>query len=221
MTNITHELRTPIHGVMGLTEVIESGVYGEVTDKQREALVGIRKSADGLLRMVDDLLQLAKAESGKIRVNRSRFSVEELLERSVSAARWMQGRKNLTIELDVAADMPEIESDPVMVGHVVVNLLSNAIKFTPEDGRIFVRARMRDSHTAEIAVQDTGVGIPAKELPHIFDEFRQVDGTSSRRYGGAGLGLSLVKTVTESLGGEVTVASRPDRGSTFTVCLPV
>jgi signal transduction histidine kinase len=133
----------------------------------------------------------------------------------------MQGRKQLRIDLDVADGIPEIESDREMIAHVVVNLLSNAIKFTPEGGHIIVRARMRSPGTLEISVEDTGVGIPPDELPHIFDEFRQVDGTSSRRYGGAGLGLSLVKTVTTALGGEVVAHSRKTDGSTFTVRLPV
>ena len=154
-------------------------------------------------------------------MKRSRFAVDELLENTVSAAKWMQGRKQLRIDLDVADGIPEIESDREMIAHVVVNLLSNAIKFTPEGGHIIVRARMRSPGTLEISVEDTGVGIPPDELPHIFDEFRQVDGTSSRRYGGAGLGLSLVKTVTTALGGEVVADSRKTDGSTFTVRLPV
>ncbi len=221
MTNMTHELRTPIHGVLGLTELIESGVYGEVTDKQRDALAGIRNSSDGLLHMVDDLLQLARAESGKLEVHRSEFDLDELLQRAVSAARWMQGKKQLTIDLEVDDDIPTIDSDQEMIAHVVVNLLSNAIKFTPEGGHISVRAHMRRAGSLEISVQDTGVGIPAEELPHIFDEFRQVDGTSSRRYGGAGVGLSLVKTVADALGVEVQAHSAKATGSTFTVRLPV
>ena len=221
MTNITHELRTPIHGIMGLTEVLQSNVYGELNDRQREALTGVTKSAEGLLHMVDDMLQLARAEAGRMEMKRSRFAVDELLENTVSAAKWMQGRKQLRIDLDVADGIPEIESDREMIAHVVVNLLSNAIKFTPEGGHIVVRARMRSPGTLEISVEDTGVGIPPDELPHIFDEFRQVDGTSSRRYGGAGLGLSLVKTVTTALGGEVVADSRKTDGSTFTVRLPV
>ena len=221
MTNMTHELRTPIHGVLGLTELIESGVYGDLSDKQREALTGIRKSSDGLLHLVDDLLQLARAESGKLEVHRSEFELEELLQRTVSAARWMQGRKQLTIDLEVDDGVPTIDSDQEMIAHVVVNLLSNAIKFTPEGGHIAVRARMLRAGSLEITVEDTGVGIPPEELPHIFDEFRQVDGTSSRRYGGAGVGLSLVKTVTDALGGEVVARSAKTNGSTFTVRLPV
>jgi len=220
-TNITHELRTPIHGILGITEVIDTGVYGGVTDKQKEALRSIRRSAEGLMHLVDDLLQLARAEAGRLEVKRSRFSIDELLERTVSAARWMQGRKELSIDLDIAEQMPEIESDREMVGHVVINLLSNAIKFTPAGGRILVRARMRDARLLEISVRDTGIGIPAAELPHIFDEFRQVDGSTSRRYGGAGVGLSLVKTVTQALGGEVCAESKHAKGSTFTVTLPI
>jgi signal transduction histidine kinase len=218
-TNITHELRTPIQGILGLTELIESGVYGAVSDKQREAMAGIRRSADGLLHMVDDLLQLARAESGRLEVKRSRFAVESLLQEAVAAARWMQGRKRLDVELSVAPDVPELESDPVLLGRVVVNLLSNAIKFTPEGGRVSVTARAR-AGGIEIAVADTGIGIPPEELPHVFEEFRQVDGSSSRRYGGAGVGLSLVRTATAALGGEVTAVSAPGKGATFTIHLP-
>ncbi|RMH42966.1 MAG: sensor histidine kinase [Deltaproteobacteria bacterium] len=221
MTNMTHELRTPIHGVLGVAEILESGVYGELTEQQRRAIDAARTNATQLLRMVDDLLALARADSGKLDVRRARFPLAPLLRETVSAARWMCGRKPLTIELDIAEDLPEIDSDRDLVAQLVVNLLSNAIKFTPDDGRVTVRARRRGTGWVEIVVDDTGVGIPAGELPHIFEPFRQVDGTSSRRYGGAGVGLSLVKTAAEALGGGVRADSAPGRGATFTVTLPL
>ena len=225
--NVTHELRTPIHGIMGLTELLEEEVYGPVTARQRGALEGVRDSAQSLLRQIDDLLEIARAESGRIATTTSRFPLADVLERVASTAEWIKGGKPLTIEAEIPADLPILESDRGKLVHVLVNLVSNAIKFTPDGGRVRIEARALGDDRVTIAVEDTGVGIPASEIDRIFEAFRQADAhgaredPTSRDYGGVGLGLSLVKRFTDLLGGEVRVTSVVGRGSRFEVELPV
>jgi two-component system, NarL family, sensor histidine kinase BarA len=224
--NVTHELRTPIHGILGLTELLEEEVYGAIAAKQRGALEGIRHSAEGLLKQIDDLLEIARAESGRMELSRSRFPLADVLERVASTAAWMKGGKPLTIEADIPGDLPMLESDRGKLVQILVNLVSNAIKFTPDGGRVRLEARALDAARVLIAVEDTGVGIPASERDRIFEAFRQADAhgaredATSRDYGGVGLGLSLVRRLVELLGGEVRVDSAVGRGSRFEVELP-
>ncbi len=221
MRNITHEFRTPIHGTLGLTALMEDRVYGPITEKQKEALLGITTCTQNLLRLVDDLLDLARSEAKSMEVFPSKVKVHEVATSAVSTARWIQGKKKLDIVVDVPQDLPELVTDRGKLLHILINLLSNAIKFTPEGGKVCVRARGNNAASVEISVEDTGIGISQKDLPSIFDEFKQADGSMSRQYGGVGLGLSLVKKLTELMGGQVSVESTPGKGSTFTVRLPL
>lgn len=220
MRNITHEFRTPIHGILGLTALMEDSVYGPITEKQTEALGGINTSAQTLLQLIDDLLAYARTEEGKMSVVTSSVKIEEVVAGAITTACWMRGRKKLDIVADIPRGLPDLVTDRGKLVHILINLLSNAVKFTPEGGKVEVRARGINSHDVEISVEDTGIGIGHDDLPRIFDEFRQADGSMSRQYGGAGLGLSLVKKYTELLGGRVSVESTPGKGSTFTVMLP-
>lgn len=220
MANVTHELRTPIHGVLGLVSLVEEGIYGPTTDKQLAAMRDMKTSAKGLLRLIDDLLELSSADAGKLELEPSEIDLAEVLEGVVSSIRWMQGTKVVDLDVEIAPDLPRITTDRRKFVQIVLNILANAVKFTPEGGRIRLTARPQADHVL-VAVSDTGVGIPADELAHIFDEFRQVDGSSSREYGGVGLGLALVRKLSELLGGDVRVESEPDVGSTFTVSLPL
>lgn len=221
MANITHELRTPIHGILGLSELVSEGIYGPVTDKQKDAMLGVKRSAKGLLQLIDDLLQLAGSDAGKLELKVSRVDLAELLENVVSSVRWMQGTKPLELNLLIEPALPTLETDRAKLVQVLLNLVSNAVKFTPEQGRVVVRAARARGPWVELVVEDDGVGIAPEELPHIFDEFRQVDGSTSREYGGVGLGLALAQRLVELMGGRITVESEPGRGSTFTVRLPL
>jgi signal transduction histidine kinase len=225
MTNMTHELRTPIHGICGLTDLVESGVYGAVTPKQREAQQSIKSSARALLALIDDLLELARADAGKLALRPERVDLSELLPTVVASIKWMLGTKQLEVELDVAPELPVVKTDPRKLNQVVINLLSNAVKFTPEGGSIVVRARRGGQDGGQdavhIEVQDSGIGIAKEDQARIFEEFRQLDGSPERPYGGVGLGLALVKRLTEALGAEVAVESGANRGATFTVKVPV
>lgn len=217
LASVTHELRTPIHGVSGLAELIGSGVYGPATDKQRAAATSIQHSAQGLLHLVDDLLALVKAEVGKVELQPTRFALDELVDQVTASVTWMLGTKRLELTREVAA--VEVVTDRRLLSHVLVNLVANAAKFTPEGGRVEVRAR-RDGDAIVVEVADTGIGIAPADRALIFEAFRQIDGGDTRTYGGIGLGLALVKRLTDALGGTVEVAGEVGRGSTFTVRIP-
>jgi len=221
VASMTHELRTPIHGVQGLADVIAAGVYGPVTDKQRDACASIKRSAQSLLQLVDDVLHLARAEAGKIEARPGDVDVAELLERVSTSVSWMVGTKKLALETDVAEGLPIIRTDPRWLAHVLVNLLANAVKFTPEGGRVTVRARVKDAEHIELAVEDTGIGIAPADRAAIFEPFRQVSHGDARGYGGVGLGLALVAQLCELLACTVELDSAPGRGSTFRVIVPL
>ena len=220
IANVTHELRTPLHGILGVTEIVEEGIYGPVTDKQRDGLGSIRHSARNLLELIDAILMLARVEASRLDVRVAPTNVGEMITAVISTGRWMLGTKPLAIETDVAPDLPEVLTDRALISQVLLNLLSNAIKFTAEGGRVRVVARREAGGGVTIAVEDTGVGIPPAELERIFEEFHQVDGSAARDYGGAGIGLALVRRLASRLGARVTVKSTEGSGSTFTLHLP-
>ncbi|MBK9031398.1 MAG: HAMP domain-containing histidine kinase [Myxococcales bacterium] len=217
MASVTHELRTPIHGVSGLAELIEAGVYGPTTDRQRDAARSIKGSAKSLLQLVDDLLALVKAEVGRVEVHPTEFALTDLIEQVTASVAWMLGTKRQRLTTDVGPGAAT--SDRRLLSHVLVNLIANAVKFTPAGGQIDVRARVADEWLV-LTVQDTGIGIAGADQQAIFEAFRQVDGTDERAFGGVGLGLALVKRLTDVLGGTVAVTSAIGHGSTFTVTVP-
>ena len=220
MVNVTHELRTPIHGILGLSDLLRDGIYGPVTEAQRESITDIEQSARGLLGLIDGLLLLARAEAAKLDVAAAPVDVGEVVESVAAAGRSMRGRKELSIETDVAGDLPEVVTDRGKLAQILVNLLANAIKFTPEGGRVVLAAR-RGPEAVEIAVSDDGIGIPEREIDRVFDEFHQVDGSASRAYGGVGLGLALVQKLARLLSADVAVESVEGEGSTFTITIPL
>ncbi|MGN6103667.1 MAG: sensor histidine kinase [Kofleriaceae bacterium] len=227
VASMTHELRTPIHGVQGLSDVIAAGVYGPVTDKQREACASIKRSAQSLLQLVDDVLALTRAEAGKIDARPGAVDIGELVERVTASVSWMVGTKNLELEVEDAAALealPVVRSDERWLAHILVNLLANAVKFTPEGGRVTIRARVRnegDREAVELSVEDTGIGIAAEERALIFEPFRQGQHGDTKGYGGVGLGLALVARLTDLLGAQVELDSAVGKGTTFRVIVPL
>ncbi|HEY4057871.1 MAG TPA: HAMP domain-containing sensor histidine kinase, partial [Kofleriaceae bacterium] len=221
VASMTHELRTPIHGVQGLSDVIAAGVYGPVTEKQKEACASIKRSAQSLLQLVDDVLQLTRAEAGKILTRPGPVDVATLVERVTASVSWMVGTKKLTLEADLAAELPEVQSDERWLAHILVNLIANAVKFTPEGGKVMVRARSLDDRTVELIVEDTGIGIPDEDRAMIFEPFRQGEHGDAKGYGGVGLGLALVMQLSNLLATEISLDSVVGKGTTFTVKVPL
>ena len=219
VASMTHELRTPIHGVQGLSDVIAAGVYGPVTDKQKDACASIKRSAQSLLELVDDVLQLSRAEAGKIDARPGPVDIAALVDRVTASVSWMVGTKRLRLESEVEPGLPVVQSDERWLAHILVNLLANAVKFTPETGRVMLRAR-RCQGAVELSVEDTGIGIAPEERAAIFEPFRQGQHGDAKGYGGVGLGLALVAELTNLLACTVDVESVVGKGSTFRVLVP-
>jgi signal transduction histidine kinase len=217
LASVTHELRTPIHGVQGLADLIASGVYGPVTGRQKEAAASIKRSSQALLHLIDDLLALVRADVGRLEVKPGPVVLRELVDQVVASVQWMLGTKKLTLDIEIGPGFAV--SDRRMLVHILVNLVANAAKFTPEGGRVTVRARVEGEHLI-LEVADTGIGIPDDKREAIFEAFRQLDASDERTYGGVGLGLALVKRLCDLLGGTVAIESIVGKGSTFTVTLP-
>jgi len=220
MANVTHELRTPIHGICGLSDLIESGIYGAVTPKQKDAQQSIKRSARSLLALIDDLLEVSRSDTGKLAILPVPLVLGELVTTVVSAARWMIGTKQLDVATELA-ELPTVETDARALTQILINLLSNAAKFTPEGGRVVVRAKAEGAAAVRIEVQDSGIGIAPEDQARIFEEFRQLDGSAERQYGGVGLGLAVVKRLAEALGARVELTSEKGRGATFALVVPV
>ncbi|HSD86709.1 MAG TPA: HAMP domain-containing sensor histidine kinase, partial [Kofleriaceae bacterium] len=223
IASMTHELRTPIHGVQGLSDVIAAGVYGPVTDKQKEACASIKRSAQSLLGLVDDVLNLARADANRIEARPTPIDIGALVGRVVASVTWMIGTKKIELQSDVAPELPFVQSDDRWLAHVLVNLVSNAVKFTPEGGRVTVRAYERPEADAVILeVGDTGIGIAKSDRDRIFEPFRQADDQADTKgFGGVGLGLALVARLTDLLGAKVELDSDVGKGSTFRVIVPL
>ncbi len=217
--NITHELRTPLHGIMGMGELLQEGVYGAVTQEQREKLEVIRESATGLLELIDSLLVLARAEAMRLEVSAAPVDVGDVMSAVLATGRMLVGTRSLALALDVEGALPSVRTDRQKLVSILVNVLANAIKFTPDEGSVRLEARAAKGGV-EIVVRDTGRGIPADALTRIFEPYVQVDGSPVREHGGAGIGLSVVRTLAELLGIAIAVESEVGSGSTFTLWVP-
>jgi signal transduction histidine kinase/HAMP domain-containing protein len=219
LANMSHELRTPLNAVLGYTELIRDGIYGEVPGKIREVVERVRHNGRHLLGLINDVLDLSKIEAGQLTLAEADYSLRKLVLEVVSATEALATEKRLAVEVDVPADLPLGRGDERRITQVLLNLVSNAIKFT-DAGSVSVRARL-DGGSLLVAVADTGVGIAAADQERIFGEFQQVDSSSTRRKGGTGLGLAIARRIVELHGGRVWVESRPGQGSTFFCTLPL
>jgi signal transduction histidine kinase len=224
LATMSHELRTPLNSIIGFSEVLASNE--QLNERQRRYANNIQTSGKMLLGMINDILDLAKIESGKMEVRSEDFSIRDVCEALVSLARPMAERKNIDLQCRLDDAIPLLRQDSGKIRQVIYNLLSNAIKFTPEGGRVTLRARVDLRHIV-IEVEDTGIGIAEEDREKIFEKFRQAggpgqqDGVLTREHQGTGLGLSIVRELTKLLGGDVRLESTPGQGSTFTIRLPM
>jgi signal transduction histidine kinase len=223
LANMSHELRTPLNSIIGFSDVLQG--IESLTDKQRRYAVNIQKSGRLLLEMINDILDLAKVEAGKMEVRLTEFDLARLVSAQCDMIHSLSEDKNISLNVDVPDDLPVTYQDANKLGQIINNLLSNAIKFTPEGGIITVRVVDLADGRFQLSVGDTGVGIAEEDQAIIFQKFRQsrkvLDGEGlTREFAGTGLGLSIVKELAKLLGGEVDFESELGRGSTFWVTLP-
>jgi GAF domain-containing protein len=219
LANMSHELRTPLNAIIGFSEVLSERMFGELNEKQEEYLKDIYASGTHLLSLINDILDLSKIEAGRMELELADFNLPTSIDNALILVRERAGRRGITLEHSLDDRLGEIRGDERKVKQVLLNLLSNALKFTPEGGRVEVRAGMVDG-MAEISVTDTGVGIAPEDQGAIFDEFRQV-GTADKKAEGTGLGLTLCRKFVELHGGRIWVKSQLGAGSTFTFTIPV
>jgi signal transduction histidine kinase len=218
LASMSHELRTPINALIGYSALLLDGVLGDVNPKQRDALSRGRAAAEHLLALINDILDLAKIEAGKMPLHPEDVPFREITLEVTQQIEPMVRKKQLDFMIDIAPDCPVIYSDSTKIKQVLLNLLSNAVKFTNKGG-VTVSARCAPGGV-RIDVVDTGIGIRQSDLQAIWEDFRQVDQSRTREFGGTGLGLSITRKLLERLGGSVTVQSSYGEGSTFSVFLP-
>ncbi len=222
LANMSHEIRTPINGIVGMTDL---ALETPLTDEQREFLTTARNSADALMSIVNDILDFSRIEAGQLAVERIAFDPRDVANEACSVVQPMVRARGLTLETRVDPRLPpSIVGDPTRLRQAMLNLLGNAVKFTAE-GRIDVALRLAEDGpgppTLEISVRDTGVGIPADKHEQVFEAFAQADASTTRRYGGSGLGLSITRRLVALMGGCIRLDSAPGRGSTFVIALPL
>jgi len=219
VADIAHELRTPLHNILGNLEMLREGVVPSTP----EVIDSIHEEASGLRRLVDDLQQVALAEAGQLQMVRQPVSPLALLQQAAAASRSELGEKNIDLVIEAGTDLPKVIVDDRRISQVLRNLVKNAITFSDHGGRIILSARCLGSPPAvvEMAVTDTGQGIPEADLPYVFERFYRSDKSRARATGGAGLGLTVAKQLVEAHGGTINVESELGRGSRFRFTLPI
>jgi two-component system, NarL family, sensor histidine kinase BarA len=224
LATMSHELRTPLNAILGFSDVL--GAIASLDDKQKRYVKNIQSSGKALLEMINDILDLAKIESGKMEIRLSDFNIGPVVCALCDVDRPLAERKNIDLEAEIEPDLPPMFQDQAKVQQILNNLLSNAIKFTPEGGRIVVSVTRDARGDLVMSVADTGVGIAEEDQTVIFEKFRQGKSALSggdamtREHSGTGLGLSIVKELCKLLGGEISLVSELGKGSTFIVQLP-
>ncbi len=215
LANVSHECRTPLSTVIGYAECMLRGYDGATTEEQQKDLKAIIQNANELLQLLEDVLQLAKVESGHIDLELQPFSLDTCIRSVIQSLQTEADKRQLKLQVELEEGLPPLLGDPVKVRRILLNLVENAIKYTPQ-GKILIHGSSHPPY-AQICVEDTGLGISPSELKHIFDPFYQSGGGRS----GAGLGLSIVKNLVEAHAGRIEVQSKLGQGSAFIISLPL
>lgn len=219
LSNMSHELRTPLNSVIALSGVLNRRLAGKLPEEEYSYLDVIERNGKQLLSLINDILDLSRIEAGREEIEFNRFNAGELIGEVVELIGAQATLKNIGLRYSAEIDLPPLKSDYVKCRHILQNLVANAVKFT-EEGEVEILAEVK-GESIHITVNDTGIGIDQEYLPFIFDEFRQADGSNSRKYGGTGLGLAIAKKYAEMLGGSIQVESIRGKGSKFTLKLPL
>lgn len=238
LANMSHELRTPLNAILGMTEGLQDHVFGTVTTAQIESLRVIERSSSHLLSLINDILDVAKIESGQLELDYTSTNVALLCQSSLAFVKQQALSKSIQLEVKIPRYIPELQVDERRIRQVLINLLNNAVKFTPQGGRITLEVRLQDSIDLDepkphdnlpitlpkkylcIDITDTGIGISPENINRLFQPFMQIDSALNRQYEGTGLGLALVKRLVEVHGGKVSLRSQEGVGSCFTIALP-
>jgi signal transduction histidine kinase len=219
LASMSHELRTPLQAALGFAQLMRSGLYGPVTDEQAEVLARVERSQTHLARLIDDILDFARLEAGRVRINLESVEISQVFADVAPIVAPPADAKRVALELAPVSDHVRATADRHRLEQILINVIGNAIKFTPDGGTVRVEC-VRDDARVTVRVRDTGVGIPADRLQSIFDPFVQVDSEFTRTASGAGLGLSISRDLARMMGGELTVESTLGIGSTFSLSLP-
>ena len=232
LATVSHELRTPLTSVIGYSEMLLAGLAGDLNDEQKDYLKTILEKGESLLRLISSILDLSRIEARGVQLVRKSTPVEEIVTAAMESVLPQSLKKNLQLTSDLSPSLKSVVVDGDKIRQCVVNLLSNSVKFTPAGGNVVVQAGLAErppssagpfgsSGYFQISVTDNGIGIPSELQGKVFETFFQADSSASREYGGAGLGLSIVKSYVEAHGGEVAVRSEAGKGSTFTMIIPI
>jgi signal transduction histidine kinase len=219
LANMSHELRTPMNAILGFTELIRDGVYGEVSPKVTAMLERIQANGRHLLGLINDVLDLSKIEAGQLQLETADYALRDVVQTVQATTESLAAAKKLKLRIELPDVLPPARGDERRIAQVLLNLVGNAIKFT-DAGEVIVSVAV-DETSFEIAVTDTGPGIPVDQQQKIFEEFHQIDSSSTRQKGGTGLGLAISKRIVELHGGKIWVESEPGRGSSFRFVIPI
>jgi signal transduction histidine kinase len=215
VSSISHELRTPLTHIKGYLELLVTQSLGPLTEEQEHALQVSQRSAARLEGLIEDLILFSLSSRGELSIQIERINIKILANQAIKSAQHIAQERGVTVHIVVDEDLPQVHGDVQKISWVLNQLLDNAIKFTPQGGRVVLTAKQESNKLVLVSVVDTGIGIPPERIQEIFEPFHQLDGSSTRRYGGTGLGLSLVRQIIEAHGSLIEVRSTEGNGSTF------
>ncbi|MGD9779660.1 PAS domain-containing sensor histidine kinase, partial [Methanomethylovorans sp.] len=220
LANMSHELRTPLNSIIGFSDALMEGYFGELDPKQTRYIQNISNSGKHLLNLINDILDISKVEAGKMKLFPESTNIDSLLDEMVSLVQPLAAKKEIIINVSRDPELQTMFADKAKIKQVLYNLLGNAIKFTHRGGRVIIRTNI-NGNMAQISVIDTGIGISPQDMNRLFRPFTQLDSSVARRYEGTGLGLALVKELIELHGGHIWVESEVGKGSNFTFEIPL